>query len=737
MIKIKSKNIKSVRQSGMFELKFDGKVYKRVKAKELYNLIMESTYNRAEPGVIYLDNANSNNPIEYIAPINCTNPCLVGDTIVKTTGADKTIKEIVDLINNGKDVFVNTFNTESNKIEEERVVWGDKTRENANVIKLELMDKTIIKLTPDHKVYTKNRGYVEASSLTEVDILIYNLDEISEIRIKKIKVTSNEDVYDITTEKNHNFFANNTLVHNCGEIGGNPDLTTVCLLGSLNVTQYVNLVDGKPIFDWKEYEEDIKIFTRMLDSVCDLSDLPLVSYSEAVKNFRQFGMGLTGLGSMFIMLGIRYGSEESVAIASKLAQIKENMTWQASALLAKEKGAFPLYDKEKFTNTRYFKSKRLSKKTKEMIIENGVRNAKTSTNPPSGNTSILCDYITNGIEPPFAIETVRKVTCAWPEGLNSDNIKDMFKETKKKDFTYWTGVFETQEYYYEPHNRGLCEVHILRDFGFQWLMDNGLPTKGGHIVETKDLGIEEHLAIQEVVQFYCNQSVSKTCNLPNKFSFKKFKGLYMDAWKRGLNGFTTYRDGSMESVLSTLENAEEKREIIKQDIKLPTEFLNGPTTVIKREKMKFYINFSYLPDDVNLSYPVAMWINTNSKGEAIACNRACKSLIQLALGCGVISKIVDGTWEKALGDTPHNRLARMISLCMRHNIPREDILVALQNTTGDNISSLLTAVRKFIGKTIEDGREIVGMKCPECGGEELRMESGCFVCNSCQYAGCA
>ncbi|MFW6173273.1 MAG: hypothetical protein ACOC5T_05960, partial [Elusimicrobiota bacterium] len=528
------------------------------------------------------------------------------------------------------------------------------------------------------------------------------------------------------------------VTSNCGEIPGNPYLTTVCLLGSINLTQYVFLdKDKNPHFDWEQYIFDIKIFTRMLDNVNDLTTLPLPSYEWAVKNNRQFGMGLNGLGSTLLMMGIKYGSEKSLDFIKELVKIKENITIQTSALLAKEKGTFPLYDAEKYMNTSYFKSDRLDNITKELVRMYGVRNAKTTTNPPLGNTSVICGC-SNGIEPIFSLETERKVVCDWPEGMNSNNVRKILNQKQEKDFVYWEGEYEGQKYYYEPHNRGLCEVHIIRDYGFEWFLENFSDVNIKDIdfvVSTRDLEIEDHLNVQEVVQYYCNQSVSKTCNLPKNYSFTKFKGLYIDAWKRGLVGFTTYREGSMESVLSTIEKAEEKREIIKKDIKLPEVFINGPTTTIKREGMKFYINFSYLPDDKEMKYPVAFWIHTNAKKETVACNRACKSLAKLALGVGINQKIIDDTWDKCLGDYPHNRLARMISLCMRHNIPREDILVALTGIEGDNISTLLTAVRKFIGETIDDGKEIVGMSCSECG-ETLVMESGCFVCKSCGNSKC-
>jgi len=589
--------MEAVAKNGMWDLVWEGKVVKRVKAKKLYNLIMKSTYNRAEPGIIFVDNMNKNNPILYLGDCNATNPC--------------------------------------------------------------------------------------------------------------------------------------------GEIPGNPIMSTVCLLGSINLTQYVTICDGVPCFDWDMYKKDVATYSRMLDNVCDLTELPLPSYSWAVQNLRQFGMGVNGLGSTLIMLGIPYNSPQAVEFITEIKKLKENITMQASALLAEEKGTFALYDWKLFSETPYFKSDRLTDETKALIKRYGLRNAKTTTNPPLGNSSVICDNVSNGIEPVFDLESERKVICAFPEGLNSDNVKTILKEKKQKDFTYWEGEFNGKRYYYEPHNRGLCEVYTLRDYGYAWRVENNLECKKcDYMVTTSDLEIDDHLNIQEVVQYYCNQSVSKTINLPNKYSFEKFKELYFEAWRKGLIGVTTYRTGSMESVLSKIENAEEEKTIIKKGVKLPESFINGPTSTIKREGMKFYIHFSYFPDDTDMKYPMAMWINTNSKNDTRASTKACKSLSRLAVDCGISVKIVEDTWDKCLGDSNPNRLGRMISLCLRHNIPRQDILVALQGIEGDNVSTLLTAIRKFIGETIDNGTKIVGMKCPTCNSDSIAMQSGCFVCNDCGFAGC-
>lgn len=597
--------MEAVKNDTLFDLTYKGQIYKKVMARDLYDLIMKACYNRAEPGILFKDNIHRSNPLAYLGECDATNPC--------------------------------------------------------------------------------------------------------------------------------------------GEVPGLSTLTTVCLLGSFNLTQYVEIIDGIPVFNFKAYEEDIPVLLRMLDNVNDITFSPLPSYEWAIINMRQVGMGLNGLGSVLLMLGIPYNSQEALEFTEKLGKIKENVGWAASALLAKEKGTFPVYNKEAFENTHYFKKGPLTEETKNILRKYGARNGKISTNPPLGNSSIVCDLVSNGIEPIFSLEYQRKIICdKWPEGLNEDNVKKQLKFYEEKDFKYWQGEYEGQVYYYEEHNRGLCKVVIVRDYSYQWILDN-FPdrSKGAHIQTAHDLEAEDHVKMQAAVQKYVSQSVSKTCNVPKEYPYNKFKNLYMSAWENNLAGFTAYRQGCMESVLSDIEKAETTKEIISRDIKLPDTFNNGPTKIIKKEGCKFYMNFSYLPEDGEMRFPVVFWIYTNAKykGEQLRlCNKASRKLEKLALECGVDSKIVEGTVQKAHRDYPHNRLGRLISLCLRHNIPRVDILSALMNLDGDNISTLITAVRKFLSETIPDGTRMKGLECenPDCRGSKknIILISGCKQCEDCGWQSC-
>jgi len=590
----------AVAEDKMWDLVFNGVVYKTVSAKALYDLIMESTYNRAEPGILYLDTMQRNNPVSYLGRVNATNPC--------------------------------------------------------------------------------------------------------------------------------------------GEIPGNPELTTVCLLGSINLTQYIGLDRA---FDFDTYSEDVRVFARMLDNVCDITNLPLPSYDWAVKNLRQYGMGVIGVGSALFMLGVRYDSPEAVEFVSRITKIKENETMRTSALLAKEKGAFPAYNAKKHLNTEYFLSDRLDEDVKDLIRAHGVRNAKTTTNAPTGNTSVILDNVTNGIEPVFMTEYIRTAVCKeYPAGLSDEMIYSDFKKVEigdKDKFFAYEGQYNGETYYFEPDKggRGLCKKSPVRDYGYNWVLEN-FPedVNADYIVTTNSLSVKSHIDVQAAAQYYCNQSISKTVNLPNNYPFDDFKDLYMQAWKRGLIGITTYRDGTMSSVLSKIES-EDVREVIPEDLKCPSELVNGPTSVIRREGEKYYINFSYLPEDSDFKFPFAMWINTNNlRSELKYVAKAVASLESMAISKGVSPSIVSKTVNKMNHQPGHNKIARMVSLCLRHNIPAPDIVGAIKCIEGDHISSLLTAVRKFLSSKISDGEKVVNDKCVSCGSDNMEYSAGCSICKDCGYSGC-
>lgn len=612
----------AVEKDTSYDLHFDGVIYKRIQARDLYNLIMECTYLRNEPGILYDGNINNNNPLLYLGRSNASNPC--------------------------------------------------------------------------------------------------------------------------------------------GEIDGNPYITTVCLLGSINLTMFVDPLTRE--FDWVEYDRVVRVFARMLENVNDIGNVPLPEYKWALENVRQYGMGVNGLGSVHYMMGMTYGSEESLEFTYKINALKENATWQESALLARDRGPAPAFDDVLFFETPWFVNNTvLLEETKDLMRKYGVRNLKTTTNPPLGNSSVICDMVSNGIEPVFSHGYDRTVIShEWPEGLSLDNIKTQLKETVAGDAIVWQGEIDGRMWYYEPHNRGLCFIESVLDYGYSWVKEHypedvSSESPASYLVTAQDLPVMTHVAVQAEVQKCVNQAVSKTCNLPNDYPFEDYKDLYIKAWQAGLKGFTTYRSGTMESVLavagsapvaSTLlesllaeghvpEGADlTESGVIIREVRLPDEYNNGSTKKVKADGNKYYMHLSYLQNDPE--HPVALWVHSNGAlpGEYVSLNRATRSVVKLLKDSGVALDLVEEQLGKTKDDPYHVRLGKIVSMAMRHCIPVTDIVFALSGVDGDHIASTVTAVRKYLSMHIADGTKVVGKTCSSCGSENIIFESGCDKCLDCGHSGC-
>jgi hypothetical protein len=202
----------------------------------------------------------------------------------------------------------------------------------------------------------------------------------------------------------------------------------------------------------------------------------------------------------------------------------------------------------------------------------------------------------------------------------------------------------------------------------------------------------------------------------------------------------------MEAVLSAKSTNDKEannsidtsREVIKTGVKLPKEFLNGPTKVVKREGYKFYINFSFHPEDKEMKYPLAIWINSNYEATLRGVNAAVKELNTLAEEKGIAEEHIDNMKNKILEDKkPENRLGRMLSFLLRHNVSIVDVVTALNKVEDIYISDLLFAVKKTLSEWIGDGTKIVGKTCDACGSTDVVFESGCTKCLSCGSSACS
>ena len=259
-----------------------------------------------------------------------------------------------------------------------------------------------------------------------------------------------------------------------------------CLLGSFNLVKYVE--DDQ--FNFAKMKEDIPHVVRAMDNVIDRTKYPLEEQHGDHQDKRRMGLGITALANTFTLLGMSYGSPESIKLTKKIMQTLTHNAYEASSDLAVEKGSFPLYEEEGYMASGFIS--RLPKDLQDKIRKQGIRNSHLTSIAPTGTISFCADNVSSGIEPVFAHEYDR--TVQLPEGPIVMKMKD-----------YVWNMFE----------------------------------KKGE--QTSDLTTDDHLNIQIAVQPFIDSACSKTINVGDAVTFAEFKEVYLKGWKGKLKGVTTFR----------------------------------------------------------------------------------------------------------------------------------------------------------------------------------------------------
>jgi ribonucleoside-diphosphate reductase alpha chain len=286
-----------------------------------------------------------------------------------------------------------------------------------------------------------------------------------------------------------------------------------CLLGSINLARLVKhpFEDGARI-DLAELEALTRTAVRMLDNVIDISRFPLPEQRAEAVAKRRIGLGVTGLADALIFCRTRYGSSGSVTLIDSWLSAISDAAYLASAEIAGEKGAFPLFDAREFLSRPF--TLRLPQNIRAAIAKNGIRNGLLTSIAPTGTISLFAGNVSSGVEPVFAYSYTRRVLQA--DGSTREETVD--------DFAY-------------------------RAFRARFGADATLPD---YFVNAQMLSPADHLAVQAAAQRHIDSSISKTINVPAGISFDEFKGVYLSAYELGCKGCTTYRPNDVTgSVLRT------------------------------------------------------------------------------------------------------------------------------------------------------------------------------------------
>lgn len=751
------------------------KSVKKISAKTLWDKVCTSAWKKGDPGIFFIDSSNRDNILKFDPKFNIisTNPCLVGDTLVTVeNGKTKQIKDIIvgdrvlcyDELNKTL-----TYNT---------VTFSGMTRKDAMCIQVDFGD-TSIKLTPDHEVYTENRGYICAENLTDSDIIVSYTDlDIFEDSPNLVPTTTSvtrvskmfekHDVYDITVEENHNFFANGILVHNCAEEPGWDGFC--CVLGSINLSRFVKTgEDKKTYFDMASFVQQVHRASYYLDLIPDASSFPTERITDSVKWTRPIGLGLMGLADVFIQADMVYGDEKSTELTEMIATVFSGTAMYSNSYRTRFKDAFPgyesvkkLFEKNGFVyttddDTEYGVnlihklidlSKKNEKADKDTCIPytwlNCIANLYYSSMMfYNKDTDDLTEYDKEYAD--FVFDLVNgnlrnsRMMSIAPTGTismildSSASIEPLFALTWDRLITLDKDTSETVTFYHHLlTDNDINRIRNGKELDEKWIVSNSMNS-------------EDHIMPVRIFAKVIDSAISKTVNLPSDATVQDVKNIYEYCYKSGIKGITIYRDKSRDNqpisdTTSTVKTQTDKPSVedIKHDpVKPEEETYVGP--VKRRNNI-----LAGLTEKANTPFG-SMYLTANySDQEILEC------FINLGKSGSEIRSMIEA-------------LSRVISIGLRSGTKIEDYITTLEGIAGSEtwvydtadgrevyVRSIPDMVAKMLANLYQF-RIITGLdttktetvnvsedelKCPECGSPNFRMESGCNVCPSCGYSKC-
>lgn len=492
-----------------------------------------------------------------------------------------------------------------------------------------------------------------------------------------------------------------TATNPCGEQPLPP--YGACLLGSINLARLVEYPFGENAhLDVSQLENLVATAVRMMDNVIEVSQFPLELQKLEALNKRRIGLGVTGLADALLMVGLRYGSDEAVEKTEEWMKLIARASYKASINLAKEKGAFSLFDPEKLIASGNMKQ--MDDDIKQAVRKFGIRNALLTSIAPTGTISLYAGNVSSGIEPVFAYSYTRKV-------LQNDG---SHIEEEVVDYA----------------------VQMWRDkFGDAQLPD--------YFVSAQNLTPSDHVKMQAAAQKWVDSSISKTINCPEDISFDDFKEVYMQAYDTGCKGCTTYRPnevtGSVLSVASEEKPKSEKE--IDGEVIYMSEPLERPNTLDGNTyKLRW-------PDSEHAIYvtindiivndqrrPFEVFINSKNMEHfawTVGLTRMISAVFRRG---GDVSFVVDelkavfdprgGAWVN--GKYIPSILAAIGGVLEEHMVKIGFII---------NSDEMLSHQKGDLSK-VEKLKRLKQKSCTSCGQFDLQMIEGCMTCRSCGYSKC-
>jgi ribonucleoside-diphosphate reductase alpha chain len=535
----------------------------------------------------------------------------------------------------------------------------------------------------------------------------------------------------------------------CGEIVLSP--YDSCRLMVVNLTSFVAdpFTDGAK-FDHDRFQAVSMRAQRLMD---DLIDLEIECVDRIIKkidqdteptavkaiesnlwrkiraagtNGRRTGLGITGLGDAIAAMGVKYGSEQSVRLTEEIYRSLAVAAHRSSLILAKERGAFPVWSYSKECNHPYLNRvmQECGDEYLAMWKETGRRNIALTTTAPVGSVSCLTQT-TSGIEPAFLLSYKRR------KKITQGDL------TSRVDFV-------------DPLGDKWQEYTVYHHWFKKWMDVTGKsdpqesPYWGG---TANDIDWVRSVDIQSAAQKWIDHSISKTCNLPNSATRETVNDVYMRAWRDGCKGFTVYRDGCRTGVLVSNEEpkkaakrTEDGRTLPKRSKSLPCDIHRanirvGDTSqawlvLVGLDDGRPYEVFCGIPELIEIpkKYKTGTLVKNGKRDGVTTYNL----LVPVDDTENLVFKDVINLFD----NPTQGAFTRTISLALRHEVPLQYVVEQLQKDKDSDMFSFGRVIARVLKGYIKDGTKSSEKGCPECGNTELVYQEGCLSCSACGYSKC-
>jgi ribonucleoside-diphosphate reductase alpha chain len=506
-----------------------------------------------------------------------------------------------------------------------------------------------------------------------------------------------------------------------------------CLLGSINLTTLVaNPFTAQASLDVAALDRLVRMGVRMMDNTIDVSNFPLEAQAAEAKAKRRIGLGVTGLADALIMCEARYGGPKAIKLTETWMAAIARAAYLASTELAAEKGAFPLFDREKFLASETVKT--LDADVQAAIAQHGIRNALLTSIAPTGTISLFADNVSSGLEPVFSFKYTRHVLM--PDG------------TRQAE--------EVSDYAYRLFHRLRGESATLPDY----------------FVDAQSLSPHDHVVMQATVQKYIDSSISKTINCPVDLGFEEFKSVYLEAYELGCKGCTTYRPNDVTgSVLEVKKETKPQAELplavagrpqlveapkpqdvfeaggvvyMTQPLDRP-EALPGATYKVRwpESDHAIYITVNDVIQD-GRRRPFEVFINSKNMEHyawTVGLTRMISAVFRRGGDISFVVEELKAVFDPRGGSWVGGRYVPSLLAAIGEVIEKHLIAIGFLPDPAQGRSDIDHMVARKVAN-LADGQgngDAGGRKlphCPKCNSPSLIRQEGCDLCASCGYSKC-